>query len=142
MIHKIHTGEALAQKPYLIYGFGPPPPAGTGYTVVDFADVRFPGQLRNCETCHLPGSYFMPPYPGTALSTRQTHLEPVPEPTPGSVQVEDPRIPPITAVCTSCHDDDAAVAHATTQTTDDGVEACTVCHDEGAPYPVSVSHRP
>ena len=142
MIHKIHTGEGLAQKPYLIYGFGPPAPAGTGYTVVDFADVRFPGQLRNCETCHLPGTSLMPPYPGTALSTRQTHLEPVAEPTPGSVQVEDPRIPPITAACTSCHDDDASVAHATTQTTDDGDEACTVCHDEGAPFSVSISHRP
>jgi len=47
MIHKIHTGEEMIAGggSLTIYGFG-----GSRN---DFSDVRFPGDRRNCSTCHV-----------------------------------------------------------------------------------------
>lgn len=132
MIHKIHRGEELEQKPYIIYGFGTPP---TNYTIHDFAEVLFPGDLRDCQTCHIPGTYLIPPFPGPALGTLMTHLDPE-----TGMEVIDGRLGPITAVCTSCHDGDAALAHAESQTASNGNEACAVCHAEGRDVAVSEEH--
>jgi OmcA/MtrC family decaheme c-type cytochrome len=52
LIHRIHRGEERAQKPYIVYGY-----MGS---VHDFTDLRFPGDLADCETCHLPGTYDLP----------------------------------------------------------------------------------
>jgi len=132
LIHKIHTGEELRQKPYVVYGFGLPP---QNFTRFDFSEVLFPGDRRNCQTCHLPGTYLLPPFPGTALGTRRAHLDPA-----TGNEIEIGRTPPITAVCTSCHDAAEAMAHADTQTTSTGSEACLVCHAEGRSFPVSAAH--
>lgn len=132
MIHKIHTGDQLEQKPYIIYGFGLPP---QGYSAIDFADVRFPGDRRDCAKCHVDTTYLMPPFPGTALGTRLTHLDSV-----TGNEVEDGRLGPIRSVCTACHDAADAVAHAETMTAPDGTEACSVCHEEGRDFAVSGLH--
>jgi OmcA/MtrC family decaheme c-type cytochrome len=132
LIHKIHRGENLAQQPYVVYGFGPNPP---GYTAHDFGEVRFPGDLRDCEKCHAQGTELMPPFPGTALGTELTHLNP----SNGS-EVVDGRLGPIASVCTACHDDDASRAHAESQTASNGTESCTVCHSEGRDFAVSQLH--
>ena len=134
MIHKIHTGEELAQQPYIIYGFGPPP---QNYTKHDFGEVRYSGDRRLCDTCHVEDSQLIPPYPSTALPTLRTMLDPA---TGNSIPSDPPEIQPITAVCTSCHDSDPALAHAATNTASDGTEACAVCHQEGAAYAVSIVH--
>jgi len=134
LIHKIHRGENLEQKPYLVYGFGSGSP---GYTVHDFSEVRFPGDLRICESCHVDGSELIPPYPDTALPTSRTQLDPA---TGNPVPADPPQTEPITAVCTACHDSDAAIAHAATQTAPDGAESCPVCHAEGRDVAVSVVH--
>ena len=131
MIHKIHTGEDLTQQPYLIYGFGAPP---TNYGINDFGDVRFPGDRRDCQTCHADGTNLLPPYPGKAVGTQLGHLDPV-----SGQLVVDGRLGPITSVCTSCHDSDAAKAHTETQTGDSG-EACEVCHSEGRDFAVTTVH--
>lgn len=132
MIHKIHRGENLAQKPYEIYGFGPTPP---GYSVTDFAEVLYPGNLASCLACHAKDTYLIPPYPGTAVGTLITHLDP----SNGSV-VPDGRLGPITAVCSSCHDSDAALAHIASQTSPNAGESCSVCHGEGREFAVSEVH--
>jgi len=132
MIHKIHRGENLARKPYDVYGFGPTPP---GYSVTDFAEVLFPGNLASCVTCHAKDTYLIPPYPGAVVGTLVTHLDP----SSGSV-VPDGRLGPITSVCSACHDGDAALAHIASQTPPDGSESCAVCHGEGRPYAVSKVH--
>lgn len=132
MIHKIHTGEELNNKPYIIYGFGTPP---TNYSKVDFAEVLFPGDRRDCQTCHADGTNLLPPFPGPALGTQLGHLDPA----TGGLIV-DGRLGPITSVCTSCHDSDAALAHADTQTASSGGEACEVCHSEGREFAVSTVH--
>ncbi len=134
LIHKIHRGENLEQKPYLVYGFGSGSP---GYTKHDFSEVLFPGDLRICESCHTEGSELIPPYPGTALPTLRTQLDPA---TGNPVPANPPQTEPITSVCTACHDSDAAMAHAETQTASDGVEACPVCHAEGREVAVSAAH--
>jgi len=134
LIHKIHRGENLEQKPYIVYGFGSGSP---GYTQNDFSEVLFPGDLRVCETCHDPGTQLMPPYPGTALPTERTKLDPA---TGSEVPADPPQTGPIRSVCTACHDGDDAVAHAETNTAPDGTEACPVCHQEGAAFAVSTLH--
>jgi OmcA/MtrC family decaheme c-type cytochrome len=74
MIHKIHRGEDLpsvqAGNPYYIVGFQ--------NATVDFSDVVFPQDIRNCTTCHNPES------------------------APGAVSWYTN---PSAAACTSCHDD-------------------------------------
>lgn len=134
LIHKLHRGVDLEQQPYVVYGFGSGSP---GYTKHEFSELRFPGDLRICESCHVEGSELIPPYPGTALATRRTELDPA---TGNEVPADPPQIAPITAVCTACHDSDAARAHAETQTASDGAEACAVCHAEGRDVAVSVAH--
>jgi OmcA/MtrC family decaheme c-type cytochrome len=55
MIHKIHAGADLpsvqAGRPYQIIGFQ--------QTVFDFSTVRFPQDIRNCDTCHSGGTQSM-----------------------------------------------------------------------------------
>jgi OmcA/MtrC family decaheme c-type cytochrome len=130
MIHMIHTGADLEQKPYIIYGFGGTPN--------DFSDLLFPGDRRDCAKCHVtvPGpTYLMPPFPGTAIGSIVAHLDPA-----TGNEVVDGRLGPIRSVCTACHDADDAVAHAETMTAPDGTEACTVCHEEGRDFAVSLMH--
>jgi OmcA/MtrC family decaheme c-type cytochrome len=134
LIHKLHRGEELAQQPYLVYGFGAQP---LGYTVHDFGEILFPGDLRQCESCHVDDSQLIPPYPGTALPTSRTQLDPA---TGNAVPADPPETAPITAVCTACHDSEAAIAHAATQTAPNGVESCQVCHAEGRDEAVSLVH--
>lgn len=134
LIHKIHRGEELEQQPYIVYGFGSGSP---GYTKHDFGEVLFPGDLRNCESCHIEGSQLIPPYPDTALPTLRTKLDPA---TGNVIPADPPETAPITSVCTACHDSDAAIAHAATQTAPDGAEACAVCHAEGRDEAISIVH--
>ena len=51
LIHKIHAGENL-QNGLTVYGYG-----GSKH---DFSDVRFPGQLGACTTCHIGTTYEVP----------------------------------------------------------------------------------
>ncbi len=132
MIHKIHRGEHLEQQPYIIYGFGAPP---QNFTPIDLGEVLYPRDLRDCAACHVNNTNLLPPFPGTALPTLQTHLDP----SNGQVIV-DGHLGPITAVCTSCHDGNDARAHVETQTAPDGGEACAVCHEEGRAFAASELH--
>lgn len=132
LIHKIHRGEHLEQQPYIVYGFGPAP---ANFTAFDFGHVLFPGDTADCRTCHAPNTYLLPPFPGTALPTQVAHIDPETR-----NLIVDGHVGPISAVCTSCHDSDAAAAHVDTQTAPDGSEACSVCHAEGRIAPVSAVH--
>ncbi|HXJ33782.1 MAG TPA: OmcA/MtrC family decaheme c-type cytochrome [Candidatus Eisenbacteria bacterium] len=123
MIHKIHRGEALEHQPYIVYGFS----GG-----VDFGDVLFPGDLRDCETCHAAGTQFVP-LPAGVLPTNVGMIDMGAEVVTGTT-------PPIQDACRACHDDDATAAHAETNTTASGAEACAVCHGEGSAEAVSVVH--
>jgi formylmethanofuran dehydrogenase subunit E len=118
MIHKIHRGAALENLPYIVYGYRS--------SVHDYSDVHFPGDLRDCESCHLAGTYTVDAIPEGALPTHS----------PAAVI---PDMEPVTATCLSCHDGDAAASHALANSSALG-ESCTTCHAEGKTYSVSRVH--
>jgi OmcA/MtrC family decaheme c-type cytochrome len=105
MIHRIHTGEESTRE-IVIYG--------RGGSVNDFGEVRYPGDRRNCNACHVNGSEQLP------LSE-------------SLLQVQDPRgllnpMGPVTAACTGCHTSTPAASHALSNTTQQLGEACAACH--------------
>ncbi|MBI3950092.1 MAG: OmcA/MtrC family decaheme c-type cytochrome [Acidobacteria bacterium] len=121
LIHKIHRGEELENE-YTVYGFG-----GRAF---NFNEIRFPGDLRDCSKCHLPGTNLLP-MPSSLLPT----LDPR-GPTRG---LADPTMP-IAAACTACHDSLKAADHAATMTAGVTREACAACHDENTTFAVSKMH--
>ena len=109
MIHRIHRGEDLTQ-PYL-----------------DFNHVRFPGDLRDCLTCHVDGT--------------QQVLENMPAgrlPTQTPNDFYTPQLP-TAAACLGCHDSQSAAAHAFVNTAPFG-EACAACHGPNAAFSVDKVH--
>ncbi len=98
MIHAIHAGgsRAAAGKRTVFYGFG--------NSVNDYADVKYPGDLSNCEGCHLPNTYF----PVDATQVLATTFD-----TGGSRTdpADDRATSPSTAACSACHVSPVAVAH-------------------------------
>jgi OmcA/MtrC family decaheme c-type cytochrome len=121
LIHRIHKGKERAQKPYIVYGFRS--------SIHDFTDLRFPGNLAYCETCHLEGTYGLPLPEGTQptlISQAGTVLE---------------TLLPIQATCTSCHDSTAVLGHAELETTTSGIETCEVCHGPGREFDVEQVHE-
>jgi hypothetical protein len=46
-----------------------------------------------------------------------------------------------TVACISCHDSDSALAHAQSNTSMGGVEACSVCHDPTSTFNVALEHK-
>ena len=121
LIHRIHRGEDRAQIPYVVYGFQGAPN--------DFSRLRFPGNLADCASCHVPGAYELP-LSADVLPTVVTQEDEIASSTL-----------PTRAVCTSCHDDQAAAGHAELETTASGIEACAVCHGPDRLAGVEAVHR-
>ncbi len=142
-IHKLHRGEDL-ETPYLV---------GSGVSVAnpngnqtDLGEVRFPGDMRDCQTCHLPGTNGIPLAAnviGPTLQKRVCTEDPAFD-ADGYCQVPVDTVftlPPITAVCTSCHDADYTAAHAELNTTASGIESCPTCHGPGAAFDANIPHQ-
>lgn len=121
LIHRIHSGKELSQQPYIVYGFNS--------SVHDFSHLVFPGNLANCENCHLAGTYGLPLPSG---------LQPTVVTQGGNIVSS---VLPATSVCTACHDTQAAGGHAELQTTASGVETCNVCHGSGSEFDVLTAHE-
>ncbi len=118
MIHRIHTGENLTQD-YTIFGFG-----GSRN---NFNDVRFPGDRRDCQSCHLPTTYQVadiPPTDRIATSTARDWYTPQ---------------QPTSAACLGCHDTRPVAAHAFVNTAPFG-EACATCHGNSGDFAVDKVH--
>ena len=118
MIHRIHRGTDLTRE----FSVGND----------NFNGVRFPGDLRDCETCHVDESYTI------AEETGEFPLLPGLLPTVAPGDAFSP-LPPITAACVGCHDTLAAAAHAFTQIAPFG-EGCGACHGRGAEFAVEKVH--
>jgi OmcA/MtrC family decaheme c-type cytochrome len=129
MIHGIHAA-GMREEPLQIVGFN-----GFNTHVYDEDAVHYPGNLANCVACHTGDGYTLP-LVSSALGTTVDTGRDLQNPN------DDTVVTPITAACSSCHDDTVAGAHmtsnggsfSTTQPAiDDGdvVEECTICHGSG-----------
>lgn len=137
MIHGIHAA-AFVQNPLQIVGFG-----GT-VNVFDTTVVHYPGELKNCNACHVNNSFQLPLNTNVLATTIDSGADKT-DPS------DDVVISPQAAVCSSCHDDATAKTHmemngasfSTLQAdVDSGVvlEQCSVCHGAGRTYAVDVVH--
>jgi OmcA/MtrC family decaheme c-type cytochrome len=116
MVHKIHTGENLTSD-YTIYGYQG--------SVNNFNIVTFPGDRRDCATCHVNGSVELPLSPNLLpVTTPRDYLT---------------TTPPATAACLSCHTLKSAAAHALSNITALG-ESCDACHGPNAEFSVDRVH--
>jgi len=111
-IHSIHRGSDLA-NPYTL---------GT----TNYQNVRFPGDLRDCGTCHLSGTYLVEKIGAKAQVA-----------SPGGFT---PTTGPIAAACQGCHDDQPTASHALANTTVLG-ESCDACHSAGMEFSVDRVHQ-
>jgi hypothetical protein len=124
MIHKIHRGAELENLPYIVYGFRS--------SVHDYSEVHFPGDLRDCNSCHLTDPEdedfrtWGIPLPEGALPTYNP-----------AAQIDE--MEPITATCLSCHDSDSTASHALANTSELG-ESCATCHGDDKTYSVERVH--
>jgi OmcA/MtrC family decaheme c-type cytochrome len=116
MVHKIHTGEEL-DNDFTIYGFGNVP--------VNFNEVTFPGDRRNCEKCHIADTQQLP-LPKGLLPTvaPRDYINPM---------------QPIQAACLTCHTSQEAASHALLNTSTLG-ESCRVCHGTTSEFSVDKVH--
>jgi len=127
MVHKIHTGENLANfnATYVIVGHG-----GSHN---DFGDVRYPamgptgttGDTAQCYMCHTNNSEAVFPIGKNPVTDPQGLLNPAPA---------------TTSACTACHLNQSAFAHAVSQTDPKFGESCDVCHGQGTAYDVLQMH--
>ena len=148
MIHKIHMGDAL-QTPYTLFGFPAPTVASPGGSPLHFDEVRYPRSRADCAACHLDGTWRLPAAAGRAPSILQelTCTEDPTADTDGYCTApfwnvsQTYRVAPETSVCTSCHDAPYVAAHAATNTSLLGIEACATCHGPGAAVDVDVVHK-
>jgi OmcA/MtrC family decaheme c-type cytochrome len=127
MIHKIHTGENLADfnQTYIIVGYG-----GSHN---DFSDVRYPtmgptgttGDTAKCYMCHVNSSESVLPIGKNQVADTQGLLNPAPA---------------TTNACTACHLNTSAFAHAVANTDPKFGESCDVCHGTGAEFEATKMH--
>jgi len=122
LIHRIHTGVNLGE-PFTVYGGTPAKPGA-----IDFSDIRFPGDRRNCVKCHVPGAN-EPPLPAGLLPTLIPQAD-------GSMKA----LQPITSACVGCHTAEPAKLHMETMTFN-GQESCVTCHGVGRSFAVSKVHQ-
>lgn len=112
MIHAIHA-SAKRETPYVAYGYG-----GNRY---DFSELRYPATTSECGTCHLSNDTVNL---GGGAKTVATTIKDSGGAVVSVMQAGE-------AVCTSCHDSEAAKVHVQLNTLGEGVDAresCVVCH--------------
>jgi OmcA/MtrC family decaheme c-type cytochrome len=141
MIHKIHTGENLTVKPYIIYGFGGNPQ--------NFSDVLYPGNTADCEVCHLPTTNLLDPGRGIlGPDILDTIVRDFTKTDDTLESWTNFTTTPIISTCTACHDNLGVNAAGDALTGENHLggpqpeSACINCHGVGEPLGVEVVHLP
>ncbi|MCK6682421.1 MAG: OmcA/MtrC family decaheme c-type cytochrome [Thermoanaerobaculia bacterium] len=120
MIHRIHTGEELTQD-YTVYGFYTPP---NPPNPVNFNEILYPGDRRNCVACHTSTGY-QPPLNGRlSVNTQRDYFAPQ---------------GPSTVACLGCHDNRDSASHAYLMTAPFG-ESCGACHGANSDWSPAKVH--
>lgn len=132
MIHSIHAGTTAI--------------CGYRNSAHPYDEVVYPGQLNNCEGCHLEDTY----YPVDSTVVPGTTVDAGPD---RSSLLDDLAISPNSSVCSSCHTSDLAMTHmsqnggdfAATKTeagilSSAGAETCALCHGPGRSSDVREVH--
>jgi len=167
IIHAIHAAAATNHDGTLAHGFREQGIVIYAYggSVHDYSDVRFPGVLSKCDTCHLPDTYKLMDrsasggtnweYPaqngvqGTTISTIPNATDAASVATGLADRADDLKISPTAAVCSACHDSLLAEVHmtlngalfgATQATIESNLESCAVCHGPGKIASVEFVH--
>jgi len=152
LVHGIHASTTgFREKPLVVIAFG--------HTVFDASTlVKFPGELRNCVTCHIDnrikGTFELPLSPdvlGSTFDTKSISASGVV--TIDTDPTNDVKVSPTAAVCSSCHDGGEEIDHMvqtggasfrTTQAELDNrvvVERCVTCHGPGKKMSVRKVHE-
>ncbi len=131
MIHQIHSANAQV--------------CGFGNSIHDFTDLRFPGQLNNCEGCHRANTY----YPVDGLRVQATTVDAGDRTT----LADDRAVSPNASACSACHTASLARVHMEQNGGDfdagktaegtlvsAGTETCVVCHGPGRSADVKLMH--
>lgn len=153
LVHGIHASTTgFREKPLVVIAFN--------HTVFNAGTLdKFPGELRNCVTCHIDnrsrGTFELPLSPEVLGSTFDTGTSI--GASPGFPIDTDPtndlKVSPTAAVCSSCHDggeeidhmvQDGGASFRTTQAELDNrvvVERCVTCHGPGKKMSVRRVHE-
>lgn len=147
MIHKIHAGTTLTLPYFLGGSTSATAPAGTGE---NYATVRYPRSIKECDACHASTNWTLPMAASSAYAPSTQAIFSCSESAgadanlycdaPFWTMTSTSLLQPNTSVCTSCHDSTAVAAHAQLNTTPTGVEACATCHGPGTAYDVGAVH--
>ncbi len=161
MIHGIHAGRERVDP------FTDIRDRGSVLVFLDFGRMDFPGELANCETCHVSATSSTTTYntvPMNALPSKQEARSPAyaaalagGTATPLDARASLPNEydtdivrTPYSAACASCHDAAAAKAHmnlnggvvdGTRAAAKASVESCATCHGPGKTYDAAAVHR-
>ncbi|HXQ63256.1 MAG TPA: hypothetical protein VN787_00250, partial [Steroidobacteraceae bacterium] len=145
MIHAIHGAVFRASQgatPFVVYGFG--------NSRNDFSTVIFPGDINDCQACHVPGGDY--PLDDSAVqSTTTSNGTSVNPLNPNPVAATSANM----SLCSACHTQASAIQHMTenggsktVQKDANGrtipgaaVETCALCHGQGAIEDVEVAHQ-
>jgi OmcA/MtrC family decaheme c-type cytochrome len=137
LIHRIHTGEGdgsaelTLAAPFIVYG--------RNGSLNFFDDVRFPGNLARCSTCHAGQSYQIDSLPTDVQPTWANETASIfHSATPAHPSSETPLLP-VASACTGCHGTNAAVSHAASNTIN-GKENCITCHGKIGYMSVDIVH--
>ncbi len=127
MVHKIHTGETLAQAglTYTIVGYGGSHNDFSTVLYPVFTPSGSPPDTAKCYMCHT----------GSSEENLPIGKNPVTDPE----GLENPT-PATTSACTACHFQSSVYAHANVNTDPKFGESCSVCHGSGAAYDVDQVH--
>jgi OmcA/MtrC family decaheme c-type cytochrome len=123
--------------------------ASTTFMGGGFADVTFPQNVANCDTCHVAGRYNV-----ARPTARAVSIDGGADPTSW---LDDLATTPTAANCGACHNDIPAMGHfnsnggqvnvfksdiLTVNGLPNGQEACAVCHGAGSTFDTALFHNP
>ncbi len=148
MLHGIHAGSMRKAEgnPYMFVR-----DRGTsGVYFYDWSKVKFPSVLKNCESCHVPGTYNSTPS-NALLSTSVTlGSGTVAQNRASMPNATDLAIPAYTASCLSCHGSSNAGNHsismggvtlAGTARSAAKADSCAACHSSGKTVDAATVHK-